>query len=387
MDLNKKYTPTYINGNPYAVVLPTGGEIRKDKNNMWDQAMDALRDHNKDLHFCNMFSWCQNEPKGLKSMCTIRGFADPKEYDYEYATCGGTTLGYRPFMIPLNSESLLPDPSRLQGYKDGTTFCMGTLYMDRQPLQNPQNPSLPSDTPNYTPGTDLRIGDSHEDPKNHIRWLKAGDFLVADRNLIKNISWEDLDKQGLAYGNRDEREMEDIQAAYSVMQNMSPDTFAVARNMHYIQSYFGNDFLSHSELTDLAKKVNAAARFSSVPVLNEERLDAVCCLLSYGIEGNRCPDLSEADPETTKDILLSAEIEAFTTIVDTAALGNRDHYVPDNEYSINQEALLREANAVIKQATEPTQEPITLADKLASAETRKAPPASGRAEADISRQR
>ena len=44
------------------------------------------------------------------------------------------------------------------------------------------------------------ICDSKDKKKYDIQWVKAGNLLVADRNLLKNVSWEQLDTWGLVFG-------------------------------------------------------------------------------------------------------------------------------------------------------------------------------------------
>ena len=102
-------------------------------------------------------------------------------------------------LIPLDPETMRPDASVLAGYKDGSTFLMGTLYMGGIPLLNPTMPDPSGTIPDYIPGSELHIGDSDPDPRNQISWIKAGHALFADRNLLKNVSLEDLEKQGLVF--------------------------------------------------------------------------------------------------------------------------------------------------------------------------------------------
>lgn len=370
MKYTQPYSAIFINGNPYAVVLPTS-EAGKDQTvSMWDRTIAALGSHQNRLHFGSVFSWCQNSPYTDPMFRWVRGFSNTNDQDYEHPSTHTASLGYRPCLIPLNPETLQPDSSKLEKYKDGTTFCMGTLYMNKRPIDNPQIPTRDGDITDYIPGADLRIGESHEDPKYHIQWLKAGDCLIADRNLLKNISWDDLDKYGLVYGNQKQREIESIQDVYKNLSQLDPNIYAVARNMYYIANYFGNDYLSADELVTLAGKIADMAHYSNIPVLNEERLDAVCCLLSYGIDENRYPEFPEADAATTKAFLLSADIDTFSSIVDTAAVHNQDYYAPDNMHSMENAEQLQSVATAVQQFIDSTQDVPSLADKISHANSR-----------------
>lgn len=112
-------------------------------------------------------------------------------------------IGYRPVIVPLNRDTLEPEFSFFLGREDGDIFCFGALYMDGVPVHNPRDPfrdSVSGEIPDYIPGTKLHIGSTSANYKNHITWVKTGNKLVASCNLLKNISWSDLDRMGLVRG-------------------------------------------------------------------------------------------------------------------------------------------------------------------------------------------
>ena len=52
------------------------------------------------------------------------------------------------------------------------------------------------DIPEYAREGTLKFMPPVENPDYQIRAIKIGGILIADRNLVFLISWDDLDKQG-----------------------------------------------------------------------------------------------------------------------------------------------------------------------------------------------
>lgn len=81
-------------------------------------------------------------------------------------------------------------------------FEFGSIYLDNMPQRIPQNPCFRGDIPLYIPTSPIRIGQTAEDKK--IPWVKPDgmNLLIADRVLLANISWQQLQSEGLIYGTR-----------------------------------------------------------------------------------------------------------------------------------------------------------------------------------------
>lgn len=228
-----------IDGKPYILSLPTGGRKKQRREpNDWDTVV-SIHDVNASadtedggicdaLHCRSTVSWCRDILPGIPP------FHPTRAGDYYWSAtsplCRKFNTGYRPILRPLNPETMDPDPSLLSDIPDGTVLALGSLYMDETPLPFPCHPELTKedrqaaraqvrrvsekkyiellwqnvDVPDYTPGAQLRIGDSV--PSKEIQWIKCGDFLIADRNLLKNISWNDLDRNGLIFSERGKQE-------------------------------------------------------------------------------------------------------------------------------------------------------------------------------------
>lgn len=198
-----KYNPVYIDGEPWAVRLPTGGSDKHECENEWDDVLNRLGRKANSLHQNAMYSWCQDAPSGHPEYRIYRGASRINRiWNHDEPTRRHALLGFRPIFIPLNATTLLPDSSRIARMQDGTQLNMGTLYSDGNALNNPVNPTSRGDIPDYLPGAALRIGNTHKSPYKQIRVIKCGDILIADRNLLKNISWDDLNRQHLVFGTK-----------------------------------------------------------------------------------------------------------------------------------------------------------------------------------------
>lgn len=217
-----------IDGKSYLLSLPTGGNRSRSRQpNDWDTAVSLFANGKgigNTLHCRSMVSWCRDILPGLPPFHPIRGG------DHYWSATSPLyrrfNLGYRPILRPLNPETMEPDPSLLANVPDGTVLSMGTLFMNETPLDVPRHPGITKedghaanekgrwmshkkfvallwqnvDVPDYIAGAQLRLGDSVS--SKQIPWVKCGDFLIADRNLLKNISWTDLDRNGLVFRER-----------------------------------------------------------------------------------------------------------------------------------------------------------------------------------------
>lgn len=159
--------------------LPTSTE--------YDLLTGIAKDDNAIMHWKNIYSWCQDVRPGFPSSRVTRGSRSARYWSSCIAANRYEDVGFRPVFEILGSDPLLPD---------GAIVTVGTLYMNGQPVQIPQNPVWNGDIPNYIPGATLEFREPVGDPKYQVKAIKAGSVLVADRTLLKNISWDDLNKLG-----------------------------------------------------------------------------------------------------------------------------------------------------------------------------------------------
>ena len=69
------------------------------------------------------------------------------------------------------------------------TLKLGSLYIDNKPI-TPETECQPGQT--------ISFGDAV--PDMAISWVPVNGMLIADRCLLTNINWDDLDVQGLVFG-------------------------------------------------------------------------------------------------------------------------------------------------------------------------------------------
>ena len=185
----------YINGQPYMITIPNGGKNKNDYNNQWDELINFLGEESNDIfHWKEMYSWCQEEVTTLS--CTTRGYYSARYWKYNSASRRHVYLGFRPVFVPLDADTLKPDPSLLADIPDGRVFALASLYMNGTVIKNPENPTDEGDIFDYIPGAEITLGDRAPDKKNWLYVIKYKDLLWADRNILKKISWNDLKEHG-----------------------------------------------------------------------------------------------------------------------------------------------------------------------------------------------
>lgn len=212
--VEKKYNPIRIDGNPYAVCLPTGGlgNYKREGEDLWDRLLKLAKEKGIDLHNQNYASWLQEsivmaceDPEtgevydeisaGCRSLeCNVHGIG--------YLPCAKSReLGFRPCLIPLSHKDQHPEDS-WASIADGEIIQFGSLRMNGE-LVDANLPYV--ETPRRCRYVNCQLtitfGDSTGDHETDIRWIKCGEVLVCDRNLLTNISWNDLQYLGYVHLN------------------------------------------------------------------------------------------------------------------------------------------------------------------------------------------
>lgn len=152
----------------------------------WDRMADVTGGDDAIMHWRKMFSWCQDMDEDYPSGRTTRGYYSARLWGYNSISYRHANLGFRPVFELLGTDSLDPD---------GTVVIAGTLYMNDRPVMSPTNPTWYGDVTDYVPGARLALGPAIDDPAYQVWAIRIGRALVADRVLLKNISWEDLHVQ------------------------------------------------------------------------------------------------------------------------------------------------------------------------------------------------
>ena len=130
-----------------------------------------------------MFSWCADDIEASRT-CVVCGYCSPGHWHRGNPVLRTPCTGFRPAF----------EVGHIPGLEDGSPVIAGTLYMDGRPVWT--NHVFACDVPSYVPRAALEIGPPLDKPSYQIWAIKAGDVLIADRNLLRNISRQDLREQG-----------------------------------------------------------------------------------------------------------------------------------------------------------------------------------------------
>ena len=90
-----------------------------------------------------------------------------------------------------------------ENYSTGNTRKFGTLYLDNEKQKRPVDCIEFKDIPVYI-GQKIEIKDTNKSDENQLLWIEINDndkrLLVCDRNILKDVSWDELNDQNLIFG-------------------------------------------------------------------------------------------------------------------------------------------------------------------------------------------
>ena len=91
----------------------------------------------------------------------------------------------------------------MENYSTGNTRKFGTLYLDNEKQKRPIDFFEFKDIPVYL-GQKIEIKDTNKSDENKLSWIEINDngkrLLVCDRNILKEVSWNELNEQNLIFG-------------------------------------------------------------------------------------------------------------------------------------------------------------------------------------------
>ena len=158
--------------------IPTNGE--------WDRLMDSVSGDDAVVHWMDIFSWTEDWKVTSGSVRWVRGFSSAYARSDSGASYRGNIVGFRP-AFDLDTDIL---PS---GIQYGDAVIVGTLYMDGRPVKIPQKPSYnPRDIADYIPGAKLEMRPALAAPAYQVTGIFVDGSIVADRCILKNISYRDV---------------------------------------------------------------------------------------------------------------------------------------------------------------------------------------------------
>ena len=165
-------------------------KMRIPTNQEYDKLVALTDGANEKMHWERIFSWVndtENEFRLVSPNRAVRGYPSARYWIDSRAEDRDMSIGFRPAVEGLTSE--------------GELCVIGTLYMDEKPVKVPQNPTNVGDIVDYIPGAKLEIREPLDDPDYQVKGFHLGNgVFIADRVLLKNISYEDILLNELCYG-------------------------------------------------------------------------------------------------------------------------------------------------------------------------------------------
>lgn len=179
-------------------------KMRLPTSNEYDELVKATNGSDSIMHWSKMASWCQDKfvgqmgpvanehqcdrpatfwgPAHVRPTYVSRGIISADGWLPDTATNRCVGIGLRPVFEILDADTLIPD---------GTIITVGTLYMDGQPVKIPKSPITRDEIQDYVLDSKLELREALGSPTYQVQAIKIGCILIADRVLLKNISWYD----------------------------------------------------------------------------------------------------------------------------------------------------------------------------------------------------
>lgn len=172
----------------------------------WDKLMDTVQEDNDRAHWKKMFSLVHdtNFEETSPSYRVARGYYSTRHFTWYSSGGRHSRLGFRPAFDILETNALA------SGLQNGDSMVIGTLYMGNEPVKVPQNPVYDGDITNYIPSTKLEMREALTDPAYQVTAIKVGNILIADRCLVQNISYDDIQAACIDGYNHELTNIEDI---------------------------------------------------------------------------------------------------------------------------------------------------------------------------------
>lgn len=151
----------------------------------WDRLVDVTHGNDFIMHWRDVLSWCRDSETNSAFCRTIRGYSSAR-YGEEFGKHRDSLVGFRP-AVRLPSPGTSPD---------GALITIGTLYMNGKPIRVPTNPTWSGNIISYVPNVKLELRAPIQNAAYQVKAIKVGNLLIADRVMLKNISWDDLYTHG-----------------------------------------------------------------------------------------------------------------------------------------------------------------------------------------------
>lgn len=171
--------------------------MRIPRNTEYDRLMDMTHEDDSLSHWRDMCSWVNDKENryGIPaSSRAYRGYYSARTWYCIIATFQSAYVGFRP-AFTLDSDTMGFEP------KPGELVTIGTLYMNGNPVRIPKNPTWDGDIAKYIRGAKLELREAMSDRAYQVKaFCVSKGVCVADRTLVRNVSYQQLAEQGLEPG-------------------------------------------------------------------------------------------------------------------------------------------------------------------------------------------
>ena len=235
-------------------------------------------------------------------------------------------------------------------------FKFGALYLDNKIQHIPQQPIRNGDIPQYDGQAAISIG--LEEKGESITWVKPNgqNLLIADRVLLVNVSWEDLDQNDLVNGKQIQidgqyfhcRLLQVVKRKIfpSEWDKILDETGEDDTLWHWNNAYFwGQEKPTDVSPTCAVRGYYSARRWGGSDAANRNvgvgfrpaleplpsdtpipniKLDGIDFQLTSLPGGNFCPILQPVNKDVFSDIMVGSEVRMYTFL-------NNGHPIPFGE--------------------------------------------------------
>ena len=156
-----------INGTEFKIRL-----IENEKE--WNEMMNVVDNSDDIIHYKNCYSWCIDKHDESRM---FRGYNSDRYWGYSSPSNHSPYVGFRPVLEPMSSNEF-------NTIHNGLSVYFGSIYINDVVID-------PTQTIIFDYPCKIKIGD-YAGKFLPIHWIYFNGKFVANRNLISNISFNDL---------------------------------------------------------------------------------------------------------------------------------------------------------------------------------------------------
>ena len=151
----------------------------------WRRLVEITGGDNAKIDWEKMCSWCEDADENYPARRAACGYKPHNKVCYK-AESRFESIGFRPVFVPLDPDSA----------ENGAVLPITTLYLNGRPTRVPTIPVYGGDIPKFQIGSRFEFGDMLDIPAFQIQAIKVDGVYIADRNILCDISWDEVKAQG-----------------------------------------------------------------------------------------------------------------------------------------------------------------------------------------------